>query len=111
MSGKYPKPLFPLKSVTCRNFERVPSQQSNRTLRLKGAPPNRMWTIMLSSQPGSQWFLNNRAVSENAITVYPTGYDFDNNFLPGYDCYTFYMSPEYFQKTCEDLEVPELVDI
>jgi hypothetical protein len=69
-----------------------------------------MWTIMLSSQPGSEWFLNNRAVSENAITVYPPRYDFDNNFLPGYDCYTFFMSPEYFQKTCEDLEVPELVN-
>ena len=83
---------------------------TNRVLRLKGGPPSHMWTIMLSSQIGTEWFLNNQAVPENAITVYPPGYDFDNNFRAGYECYAFYMAPEYFQKACEDLEVPELVN-
>jgi len=80
------------------------------SFRLLGAPPRDMWTVMLSSQKKSapQWLLNGRAVPEYAITVYPPGYDFNNYFQAGYECYTFSMSHEYLGQLCEENEIGEL---
>jgi AraC family ethanolamine operon transcriptional activator len=80
------------------------------SFRLLGMPPLDMWTVMISSQNESahQWLLNGRAVPENAITVYPPGYDFNNYFQAGYECYTFSMSHEYLGQLCEDNEIDEL---
>lgn len=86
---------------------------SGCSFRLLGAPPHDMWTVMLSSQDKSsrQWLLNRKAVPEYAITVYPPGYDFNNYFQAGYECYTFSMSHEYLGQLCEDFEIVEMFSV
>lgn len=80
---------------------------SSCSFRLRGGPPRDMWTVMLSTQKRSArpWLLNKRPVPEDAITVYPPGYDFNNIFQPRYECYTFSMSDEYLGQLCEDIEI------
>ena len=67
---------------------------TNRTIRNAGAPPKDMWTLQLSSPTSAPWLLGKREISGNAITVYKPGYDFDCVFRPGYESYSFSITPE-----------------
>jgi len=82
----------------------------NRTIRLFGAPPSANWTFVLLSPVSSPWIWGGREISSQTIVVYQPGTDFDCVCMPGYKSFSFSMAPEVFERLCNDLKMPHLIN-